>query len=239
MIKKMARVGIAINSFGRIGRVTFRNLVKIKNCEIVDSLDFTENSNLANLPNYDNLPKIDLCNTHSANIKIANSYILSPSQTTNMKAAISMSANNVVFNLEYQQKSNGQSDFEIVIKAKDWEGDAERLFLFLQDNFLNKQFLTPQSKTLEKWKENLEAAKTSISHDDTSEAFRFLQKILDSWGEKNSKEDLVKEFILLQSRFAHAQKEKCVISVVDYNLEVQKVNSSLINYIHTLQRQIE
>ena len=49
----MAKTRIAINGFGRIGRVTFRNLVKMKNVEVVAINDLTDNATLAHLLKYD------------------------------------------------------------------------------------------------------------------------------------------------------------------------------------------
>jgi glyceraldehyde 3-phosphate dehydrogenase len=44
---------IAINGFGRIGRLTFRNLIKNKNIEIVAINDLTDNATLAHLLKFD------------------------------------------------------------------------------------------------------------------------------------------------------------------------------------------
>lgn len=44
---------IAINGFGRIGRLTFRNLIKMDNVEIVAINDLTDNVTLAHLLKYD------------------------------------------------------------------------------------------------------------------------------------------------------------------------------------------
>jgi glyceraldehyde 3-phosphate dehydrogenase len=48
MIKK-----IAINGFGRIGRITLRNLLSSPNIEIVGINDLTDNATLAHLFKYD------------------------------------------------------------------------------------------------------------------------------------------------------------------------------------------
>ena len=45
----MGKIKIAINGFGRIGRITFRNLVKMKNVEVVAINDLTDNKTLAHL----------------------------------------------------------------------------------------------------------------------------------------------------------------------------------------------
>jgi len=44
---------IAINGFGRIGRLTFRNLIKNENVEVVAINDLTDNATLAHLLKYD------------------------------------------------------------------------------------------------------------------------------------------------------------------------------------------
>jgi glyceraldehyde 3-phosphate dehydrogenase len=49
----MAKTRIAINGFGRIGRITFRNLVKMENVEVVAINDLTDNATLAHLLKYD------------------------------------------------------------------------------------------------------------------------------------------------------------------------------------------
>ena len=51
----MAKKRIAINGFGRIGRLTFRNLVKNKNVEVVAINDLTDNQTLAHLLKYDTM----------------------------------------------------------------------------------------------------------------------------------------------------------------------------------------
>jgi glyceraldehyde 3-phosphate dehydrogenase len=48
MIKK-----IAINGFGRIGRITLRNLLSSPNIEVVGINDLTDNATLAHLFKYD------------------------------------------------------------------------------------------------------------------------------------------------------------------------------------------
>ncbi len=51
----MGKIKIAINGFGRIGRITFRNLVKMDNVEVVAINDLTDNKTLAHLLKYDSL----------------------------------------------------------------------------------------------------------------------------------------------------------------------------------------
>ncbi len=51
----MSKIKIAINGFGRIGRITFRNLVKMDNVEVVAINDLTDNKTLAHLLKYDSL----------------------------------------------------------------------------------------------------------------------------------------------------------------------------------------
>lgn len=51
----MAKIKIAINGFGRIGRITFRNLVAMKNVEVVAINDLTDNATLAHLLKYDSI----------------------------------------------------------------------------------------------------------------------------------------------------------------------------------------
>ena len=51
----MGKIKIAINGFGRIGRVTFRNLVKMDNVEVVAINDLTDNKTLAHLLKYDSI----------------------------------------------------------------------------------------------------------------------------------------------------------------------------------------
>ncbi|MCW5923789.1 MAG: type I glyceraldehyde-3-phosphate dehydrogenase [Saprospiraceae bacterium] len=51
----MAKKRIAINGFGRIGRLTFRNLLKNPNVEVVAINDLTDNDTLAHLLKYDTM----------------------------------------------------------------------------------------------------------------------------------------------------------------------------------------
>jgi glyceraldehyde 3-phosphate dehydrogenase len=51
----MAKKRIAINGFGRIGRLTFRNLIKNKNVEVVAINDLTDNATLAHLLKFDTM----------------------------------------------------------------------------------------------------------------------------------------------------------------------------------------
>lgn len=53
--KHMAKKRIAINGFGRIGRLTFRNLVKNSDVEVVAINDLTDNETLAHLLKYDTM----------------------------------------------------------------------------------------------------------------------------------------------------------------------------------------
>lgn len=49
----MSKRRIAINGFGRIGRLTFRNLMRDPNVEVVAINDLTDNKTLAHLLKYD------------------------------------------------------------------------------------------------------------------------------------------------------------------------------------------
>jgi glyceraldehyde 3-phosphate dehydrogenase len=51
----MAKIKVAINGFGRIGRVTFRNLIKMDNVEVVAINDLTDNATLVHLLKYDSI----------------------------------------------------------------------------------------------------------------------------------------------------------------------------------------
>lgn len=51
----MAKKRIAINGFGRIGRLTFRNLIKNSDVEVVAINDLTDNHTLAHLLKYDTM----------------------------------------------------------------------------------------------------------------------------------------------------------------------------------------
>jgi glyceraldehyde 3-phosphate dehydrogenase len=51
----MAKKRIAINGFGRIGRLTFRNLIKDKTVEVVAINDLTDNATLAHLLKFDTM----------------------------------------------------------------------------------------------------------------------------------------------------------------------------------------
>jgi glyceraldehyde 3-phosphate dehydrogenase len=51
----MAKIKVAINGFGRIGRLTFRALLEKENVEIVAINDLTDNATLAHLLKYDSI----------------------------------------------------------------------------------------------------------------------------------------------------------------------------------------
>ncbi len=51
----MAKIRVAINGFGRIGRITFRNLLRNPNIEIVAINDLTNTATLAHLLKYDSV----------------------------------------------------------------------------------------------------------------------------------------------------------------------------------------
>jgi glyceraldehyde 3-phosphate dehydrogenase len=51
----MSKIKVAINGFGRIGRITFRNLIKMDNVEVVAINDLTDNATLAHLLKYDSV----------------------------------------------------------------------------------------------------------------------------------------------------------------------------------------
>ena len=51
----MAKIKVAINGFGRIGRLTFKSLVGRENIEIVGINDLTDNNTLAHLLKYDSV----------------------------------------------------------------------------------------------------------------------------------------------------------------------------------------
>jgi glyceraldehyde 3-phosphate dehydrogenase len=51
----MSKIRIAINGFGRIGRVTFRNIQKKENLEVIAINDLTDAANLAHLLKYDSV----------------------------------------------------------------------------------------------------------------------------------------------------------------------------------------
>ena len=55
LIQNMAKKKVAINGFGRIGRLTFRNLLKKRNIEVVAINDLTDNGTLAHLLKYDSV----------------------------------------------------------------------------------------------------------------------------------------------------------------------------------------
>lgn len=52
-IKKMKKINVAINGFGRIGRITFRKLMENKRMRVVAVNDITDSANLAHLLKYD------------------------------------------------------------------------------------------------------------------------------------------------------------------------------------------
>ncbi len=51
----MSKIRVAINGFGRIGRITFRQIKKNKNMEVVAINDITDSANLAHLLKYDSV----------------------------------------------------------------------------------------------------------------------------------------------------------------------------------------
>ena len=78
----MAKKRVAINGFGRIGRLTFRNLLENKNIEVVAINDLTDNATLAHLLKYDSAhgafdQKVTSTDTH---IKVGRKNILAMSE---------------------------------------------------------------------------------------------------------------------------------------------------------------
>lgn len=53
----MSKIRVAINGFGRIGRITFRNIQKKDNMEVVAINDLTDSANLAHLLKYDSVQR--------------------------------------------------------------------------------------------------------------------------------------------------------------------------------------
>ncbi len=53
----MSKIRIAINGFGRIGRITFRNIQKKSNMKVVAINDLTDSANLAHLLKYDSVQR--------------------------------------------------------------------------------------------------------------------------------------------------------------------------------------
>ncbi|MFZ9144782.1 MAG: glyceraldehyde 3-phosphate dehydrogenase NAD-binding domain-containing protein, partial [Aquirufa sp.] len=51
----MKKIKVAINGFGRIGRLTFRRLLEKENVEIVAINDLTDNATLVHLLKYDSV----------------------------------------------------------------------------------------------------------------------------------------------------------------------------------------
>lgn len=78
----MAKKRVAINGFGRIGRLTFRNLLQNKNIEVVAINDLTDNATLAHLLKYDSAhgpfdQKVTSTDTH---IKVGRKNILATAE---------------------------------------------------------------------------------------------------------------------------------------------------------------
>ena len=51
----MEKIRVAINGFGRIGRLSFRQLLEKENIEVVAINDLTDNATLAHLLKYDSV----------------------------------------------------------------------------------------------------------------------------------------------------------------------------------------
>ena len=51
----MAKIKVAINGFGRIGRITFRGLLQKENIEVVALNDLTDAKTLGHLLKYDSI----------------------------------------------------------------------------------------------------------------------------------------------------------------------------------------
>ncbi len=69
----MSKIRIAINGFGRIGRITFRNIQKKENMEVVAINDLTDAANLAHLLKYDSVQRIfDGTVEHNGNHLVVN-----------------------------------------------------------------------------------------------------------------------------------------------------------------------
>jgi glyceraldehyde 3-phosphate dehydrogenase len=78
---------VAINGFGRIGRLTFRNLLQNPNIEVVAINDLTDNATLAHLLKYDSTQGIfDGTVEHTADSLIVNGKLISASAERNPAA---------------------------------------------------------------------------------------------------------------------------------------------------------
>ena len=51
----MEKIRVAINGFGRIGRLSFRKLLEKENIEVIAINDLTDNTTLAHLLKYDSI----------------------------------------------------------------------------------------------------------------------------------------------------------------------------------------
>ncbi len=146
----MKKIRIAINGFGRIGRVTFRNIVKKNNMEVVAVNDITDAANLAHLLKYDSVHR-----TFDADVKstvdslIVNGKIIKvlnqpdpaklPWKDLNIDVVIEATGKFVEHNQAIKHvKQSGARKVIISAPAKGEHDNVKYVVLGVNDNIIDK-----------------------------------------------------------------------------------------------------
>jgi glyceraldehyde 3-phosphate dehydrogenase len=138
---------VAINGFGRIGRLTFRNLLKKDNVEVVAINDLTDNKTLAHLLKYDSTQgKFDGTVDYTENSLIVNGVSISASAERN-PAALPWAAMNIdvvlectgIFRTAATAGLHLEAGAKKVILSAPGKGDGiQTIVLGVNDNELDK-----------------------------------------------------------------------------------------------------
>jgi glyceraldehyde 3-phosphate dehydrogenase len=138
---------VAINGFGRIGRLTFRNLLKKDNVEVVAINDLTDNKTLAHLLKYDSTQgKFDGTVDYTENSLIVNGVSISASAERN-PAALPWAAMNIdvvlectgIFRTAAKAGLHLEAGAKKVILSAPGKGDGiQTIVLGVNDNELDK-----------------------------------------------------------------------------------------------------
>ena len=138
---------VAINGFGRIGRLTFRNLLQKDNVEVVAINDLTDNKTLAHLLKYDSTQgKFDGTVDYTENSLIVNGVSISASAERN-PAALPWAAMNIdvvlectgIFRTAAAAGLHLEAGAKKVILSAPGKGDGiQTIVLGVNDNELDK-----------------------------------------------------------------------------------------------------
>jgi glyceraldehyde 3-phosphate dehydrogenase len=146
----MNKIKIAINGFGRIGRITFRNICKKENMEVVAINDLTDPANLAHLLKYDSVhrsfngsvfPEKEHIVVNGKNIKVFNQPdpALLPWKELNIDVVIESTGQFVDRGQAIKHVNNSGAKKVIISAPAKGENDSVKyVVLGVNDNIIDK-----------------------------------------------------------------------------------------------------